>query len=391
MIQAGPASATPSTVGDSTAAAVFMTVLTRGPIARSEIAYALGLSAGTISRAAKPLLDSGYLVEDATGENARPGRPTVPLRVVADREFVIGIKLAGDHCVGVVVDLLANVQASREVEIRETTVDAVVAAIAGLVGQLRLAVNGPITRLGLGLGGHVDSTAGTVRYAPFLDWRDVPLARILSGATGLPVIVENDVNALTVAEQWFGAGIDIASFAVVTIGAGVGAGLVINGKLVHGSAGLAGELGHVPIDPAGPTCRCGNTGCVEATAADIAILREVALRTGRDDLDIVGAAELARHGDADAAAVFTAAGHALGRALATVANLVNPDRLILSGEGLAASDLFESAARQSFFTHAYGAAADCELLIRPLPDHTWARGAAAVAIQHLFLAPPSSR
>jgi predicted NBD/HSP70 family sugar kinase len=98
---------------------------------------------------------------------------------------------------------------------------------------------------------------------------------------------------------------------------------------------------------------------------------------------------LAREGDQGAAAAFTTAGDGLGRALAVVANLINPHRIVLSGEGLAASDLFENAARESFATHAFGQAVECELVTRPLPDHTWARGAAAVAIQHLFLGPIS--
>lgn len=379
---------TPPAVGDTTAAGIFMTVLTRGPIARSEIAYTLGLSAGTISRSAKPLLEAGYLVEDTGGDNTRPGRPTVPLRVVAEREFVIGVKLTGDHLVGVVIDLLANVRATREAALASTEVESVVGAVVGLIGQLRLAVDGPITRLGVGLGGHVETASGMVRFAPFLDWRDVPLARMLSAATGLPVVVENDVNALTVAEQWFGAGIDVPSFAVVTIGAGVGCGMVINGSLVHGAVGLAGELGHVPAVADGPPCRCGNSGCVEAIASDAAILSRVAEATGHSGLDMGTAAQLARDGDRAAAAAFTAAGEVLGRALATVTNLINPQRIILSGEGLAASDLFESAARHSFYTHAYGQAGDCELLIRPLPDSTWARGAAAVAVQNLFLPAP---
>lgn len=384
--------APPPGVGDATAANIFMTVLTRGPIARSEIAYTLGLSAGTISRSAKPLLEAGYLVEDEAGDNSRPGRPTVPLRVVAEREFVIGVKLTGDHLVGVVVDLLANVRASREAPLGATDVDSVVAALAGLVGQLRVAVDGPITRLGVGLGGHIDTAAGMVRYAPFLGWSEVPLARILSAATGLPVVIENDVNALTVAEQWFGAGIGVPSFAVVTIGAGVGCGMVVNGGLVHGATGLAGELGHIPLDSVGPPCpRCANTGCVEAVVADSAIVHRVAQATGRDDLDILLAAQLARTGDTAAAEAFADAGQVLGRALATVANLLNPNRIILSGEGLAASDLFEAAARQAFYTHSYGTAGDCELLIRPLPDDIWARGAAAVAIQHLFVTRPPGR
>lgn len=379
-------------VGDPTAASVFVTVLTRGPIPRSEIAQLLGLSAGTVSKAVRPLIESGYLVEEEAGALSRPGRPVVPLRVVAEREFVIGIKLAGDHVVAVAVDLLANVRARRETALPEPSVATAVSTMAALAAELRsdiAAEGGEVTRIGVGVGGHVDTVRQVVRYAPFLGWRDVPVADLLSRATGLPVVVENDVNSLTIAEQWFGAGIDVPSFAVVTIGAGVGCGLVIGGALVHGAVGLAGELGHVPIEPGGSRCRCGNLGCVEAVASEEAILRQVRAATGRADLDIAEAARLAREGDVGAAAAFTRAGQALGRALAILANLINPHRIVLSGEGLAASDLFETAARESFATHAFGQAVDCDLVTRPLPDETWARGAAAVAIQHLFIGPIS--
>jgi len=372
--------------GDPTAAGIFVTVLTRGPIARTEIAQLLGLSGGTVSKAVRPMLDAGYLIESDGGALARPGRPVVPLRVVQERELVIGIKLAGDHLVGVVVDLLANVRAAREVTLTSHAVPDVVAALGALVADLRREA-GTVTRIGVGIGGHIDAATGTVRYAPFLDWREVPLGALLSAETGLPVVVENDVNSLTVAEQWFGAGVDVPSFAVVTIGAGVGCGFVIDGSLVHGASGLAGEIGHVPIHPDGPRCRCGNTGCVESLASDEAILNRVIAATGRADLDLAAAARLAREGDQGATAAFTAAGDALGRALAIVANLLNPHRIVLSGEGLVASDLFESVARETFAQHAFGQAVACDLVTRPLPDHTWARGAAAVAIQYLFLGP----
>ena len=374
---------------EATAANIFVTVLTRGPIARNEIAQLLGISPATVSKAVRPLLDAGYLVEsDGEGALARPGRPVVPLHVVAGREYVIGVKLAGGHLVGVVVDLLANVRATREAKLRTHKVEAVVAAVARLVQELRgeaTRLGGSVTRVGVGVGGHVEAGSGVVRFAPFLDWHDVRLAEILAERTGLPVVVENDVNSLTVAEQWFGAGVGVASFAVVTIGAGVGCGLVVDGALVHGAHGLAGELGHVPIQLDGPRCRCGNTGCVETLASDEAILNQVRAGTGRADLDLAGAARLARAGEPGATAAFTVAGEALGRALSIVANLLNPHRIVLSGEGLAASDLFESVAREAFSRHAFGQAVECELLTRPLPDHTWARGAAAVAIQHLFL------
>src|SRR5262245_58416025 len=158
--------------GDPTAAGIFVAVLTQGPIARSEIAQRLGLSNGTVSKAVRPMLDAGYLVESDGGALSRPGRPVVPLRVVAEREFVIGIKLAGDHLVGVVVDLLANVRASREVALTSHEVPDVVAALTALVDELR-PLTGAVTRIGVGIGGHVDAASGTVRYAPFLDWREV--------------------------------------------------------------------------------------------------------------------------------------------------------------------------------------------------------------------------
>jgi predicted NBD/HSP70 family sugar kinase len=373
--------------GDPTAASIFITVLTLGPIARNEIAQHLSLSPATVSKAVRPMLEAGYLVESGESEAmlARPGRPLVPLRVAAEREFVIGIKLAGGHAVGVAVDLLANVRSTRTAQLASHEVGVVVQALSDRVVALKADVGGLVSRVGVGVGGHIDTEAGVVRYAPFLEWREVPLAEHLSRSVGLPVVVENDVNSLTVAEQWFGAGVGIPSFAVVTIGAGVGCGLVVDGALVHGAHGLAGELGHVPIQLDGPACRCGNQGCVETLASDDAILDRV--REATPAADITAAAELARRGVREAINAFTVAGEALGRALAVVANLLNPHRIVLSGEGLAASDLFESVAREAFTRHAFGQAVECELLTRPLPDRTWARGAAAVAIQHLFIGP----
>lgn len=378
---------------DPTAASVFVTVLTRGPIARNEIAQVLGLSPATVSKAVRPMLDAGYLVEAGGAEPdgagaARPGRPLVPLRVVADREFVLGIKVTSAHAVGVAVDLHANVRASRRARLTSHSVDSVVQTLAALAKRLTDDLGGgAVTRVGVGVGGHVDAQRGMVRYAPFLEWRDVPLADLLAQRLNVPVVVENDVNSLTVAEQWFGGGLDVPSFAVVTIGAGIGCGFVVDRSLVHGAHGLAGELGHVPIVHDGPRCRCGNTGCVEALASDEAILSRVRAATGRPELDMRAAVRLARDGDPGATAAFTAAGDALGRALAVVANLLNPHRIVLSGEGLAASDLFEQRARDSFARHAFGQAVECELITRPLPEDTWARGAAAVAISHLFASP----
>src|SRR5262249_44548948 len=152
---------------DPTAASVFVAVLTRGPIARNEIAQVLGLSQATVSKAVRPMLEAGYLAEvDADPDGtvlARPGRPVVPLRVVAEREFVIGIKLAGGHAVAVAVDLLAKVRASRRVQLGSHAVGDVISALSALVDDLTTvvqALGGSVTRVGIGVGGHVDARRG---------------------------------------------------------------------------------------------------------------------------------------------------------------------------------------------------------------------------------------
>jgi predicted NBD/HSP70 family sugar kinase len=214
----------------------------------------------------------------------------------------------------------------------------------------------------------------------------VPLAELAAMTTGLPVTVDNDVRALTVAEQWFGAGAGLTDFALVTVGAGIGCGLVVHGRVVAGAHGVAGEIGHVVVDPAGPPCHCGNRGCVEAIAGDAAIVARVREVTGVQVGDTAEALALAHRGDAGAREVYARAGEAIGRGIATVANLLGPERVIISGEGLAAYDLFAEQIRYSFAEAAFGSAARCDVRTRPLPFGEWARGAAATAIQSFIRA-----
>jgi predicted NBD/HSP70 family sugar kinase len=263
----------------------------------------------------------------------------------------------------------------------------VVGALAELVDELRADAPEYVERthcLGVAVSGDVDRASGLVRYSPFLRWRDVPLANLLAEATGLAVTVENDVKALTVAEQWFGEGVGASSFAVVTVGTGIGCGLVVNGDLVAGAHGVAGEIGHVPVGGDASACHCGGTGCVEAIASTDAIVTAARLATGEPDLTVDAAIARARAGDTGVRAVFARAGHAIGLGIAAMANLIGPERIVVSGEGLAAYDLVDEQIRQTFTRQAFGAAADCAVVIRPLPFEEWARGAAAVAVQSLF-------
>jgi predicted NBD/HSP70 family sugar kinase len=335
--------------------AVFTAVLTEGPLSRVALARRLDLSSAAVTKAARPLIDQGYLEELAATERTGPGagRPASPLAVRADREFFV---------------------------------DNVLTQLGELVNDL---LDGPgdyrsrTRRLGLAVSGDVDHTTGLVRYSPFLRWHDVPLRERAEQLTGLTVTVENDVKALTTAEHWFGEGVGAESFALVTVGAGIGCGLVIGGRPVSGAHGVAGEIGHISVDADGPACHCGSRGCVEAIAGADAIARQARAVTGAPELTFADAVALARAGDAAVGAVFGRAGDAIGSGIAAVANLVGPERIVVSGEGLSAYDLFEPHIRAGFQRQAFGAAADCPLSIRPLPFEEWARGAATVSIQAL--------
>ncbi|WP_211192496.1 ROK family transcriptional regulator [Actinoplanes sp. TBRC 11911] len=368
------------------AAAILTALVTAGPQSRVSLARKLGLSSAAVTKAARPLIDAGYLAELGATERTGPGagRPASPLTVHPDREFFVGVKLTGDELIGVVCDLTAQIRAVAHRTLASQAVDDVLTEIAAITGDLLDGApdyRSRTRRLGLAVSGDVDRETGHVRYSPFLHWHDVALAKLAAAATGLQVTVENDVKALTTAEHWFGEGAGADSFALVTVGSGIGCGLVVNGRPVSGSHGVAGEIGHLSVDATGPACHCGSRGCVEAIAGTEPIVAAARAAAGRTDLSISDAVELARSGDPAVVTVFARAGEAIGLAIAAVANLVGPARIVVSGEGLAAYDLFEPHIRAGFERQAFGAAADCPLSIRPLPFEEWARGAAAVSIQ----------
>jgi len=377
------------------AATVFTTVLTQGPVSRVDVSRRTGLSSAAVTKAARPFIEAGYLEELASEGRTAPGagRPANPLAIRPDREYFVGVKITGDDLIGVVTDLRAHVRASAHHALQSHDVDHVVRALADLVGELLSGRTDDGTTnfrsraycLGVAVSGDVDRETGQVRYSPFLGWRDVPLAALIDEATGLKTTLENDVKALAVAEQWFGEGVGASSFALVTVGTGIGSALVVGGNLIGGAHGVAGEIGHVPVADGGPDCHCGGQGCVEAIASTEAILTRA--RSVADDpaLTMDDAVVRARSGDEPLREVFARAGHAIGLGLAALVNLFGPERVVVSGEGVATYDLFEDQIRRTFAVQAFGSAARCGLLIRPLPFEQWARGAAAVAVQSIFV------
>ncbi|GIG68359.1 ROK family transcriptional regulator [Phytomonospora endophytica] len=365
--------------GERTRAEVFALILTDGPLSRVEVAAKLGLSPSTVTRLLPPLLDGDYIRETGRAATAL-GRPRRLLEVNAARHLVVGVKISPTHVTGVLTDMAARVVGRAETPVPDTLPTTILRATTALTRDLLSGVDTSLVLgIGVGVGGHVGREAGICHTSALLDWHEVPVAAPLAEATGLPVVVENDVNTLVVAERWFGAGRDTRSFAVVTIGPGVGCGLLLGGAMYTGATGMAGEFGHLPLDPAGPKCLCGNHGCLEALASSAAIVRDLA-HEGVRVSSAEQAAALARAGNPAAREVYARVGNALGRGLAALVNLLDLELIVLAGEGAAEHDLFGPAMTAGLRAHAFSKAAERPVHIDPATDDLWARGAACLMI-----------
>jgi predicted NBD/HSP70 family sugar kinase len=364
---------------------VFMTLLAYGPSTRAEIAQRAGISAAAVTKAVRPLLAAGMLAEDGRQSHAAgAGRPIQPLRVQAHWGYFAGAMLTADEIVVAVVDLTGVTRATDRVPLRSHDPDDAAKQLGAVFRSAcsKAAITVAEVRcLGVALSGDVDSHAGVVRFSPFLHWESVALVPRIEAATNCVTVIENDVRALTVVEAFFGAGVGVSSLAVVTVGTGIGCGLYIDGNILVGANGVSGELGHLPVGDPSVSCYCGGHGCLEAVAADPAVLSQLSAALGRPVTSMAEAAALARDGDPVVNDVMTRAGQLIGRGIAALTNLVGPARIVLTGEEIGGHEAFEKHVREAFAVQAYGAAANCEIIVRPHPFEDWARGAAAVALR----------
>ena len=378
--------------------AVLNTIKTHGPISRTDIAQRTGLSAATVSGITAGLLESELILEKAVGDSSGGRRPIL-LVLNPSGGYVIGLKLSEEKVTGALTDLEATVIGKHTEKLDNYSVEVAVETMNRVV-QLLLA-EGEIDAeqflgVGVGLAGIVDARGGVLRYSPIFGWHDVPLAELLQSRLGVPVYIDNDVNTFTITEQWFGQGQGVDNFLTITIGRGVGMGIVVNGQIYHGGRGGAGEFGHTVMDPNGALCDCGNRGCLETFVSDPALLRVAVDEYERGKLanKIVSMDELlarARSGDPGAKDVFARAGEVLGIAVANLINVLSPELIIISGEGVRADDLLFEPMRASISEHVMSdLAEDTQIQIDAWDDDAWARGAAGLVLRGLFESPISS-
>jgi len=274
----------------------------------------------------------------------------------------VGVDIGGTKVAAGVVDESGQVLERSQVPTPSHDPKAVEDAIVDAVNRLR--ARHRIEAVGIGAAGWVDNTQSIVRFSPHLAWRDEPLRAALADRIDLPLIVDNDANAAAWAEYRFGAGAGTSVMVCLTLGTGIGGGLVINGELFRGTYGMAGEWGHMVKVPGGHPCECGNLGCWEQYASGNALVREArarlraggpsgeslaaALGVGPDALTGPHVTAAAMAGDAQAVELLGEVGTWMGLGIADVVAGLDPEVVVIGGGVSAAGELLLGPARQAF-------------------------------------------
>lgn len=361
-----------------------------GPISRADLAHRLGVSPGTVTALTRGLIESG-VVEPLRMASSSGGRPAELLSLVGSVAVAVGAKVADDHIAIVTADLDGSVLESESVAFDAVAADPFPVLAGILEPHVRNAATGGRVLLGVGLGvpGFEDPYGSGVVQAPLFGWRHMPIGEHLSRSLGVPVLVDNDVNTLAVAESLYGVGRGFEHFLTLTIGRGVGMGLIIGGELYRGGGGAAGEFGHVCVERDGELCACGKKGCLETVVSEPDLLR--AARRNRwlpKDARAEDLAAKAAAGHAGVLALYADAGTVLGRAVAAAAVVMNPEALVIGGEGTRAwaymARTFMAAFNDDVFPPMRG---NTPVHVEPWDDSKWALGAASLVLRAPFITP----
>jgi transcriptional regulator of PTS gene len=386
-------------VREANRARILAAIREAGALARVEISDRTGISPATVSLITGLLIEEG-LVEQADEAAAdetgtKSGRPKTFLRLKPDAVFAVGVKLSADRVFISLTNFLGEVIASRAVPVaaRRITAKALAALCTEEIERLVAGAAVPRMRLagvGVGCPGLVDHSTGTVHWSPIFNEQPTHFRGHLETMSGLRVVIDNDVNLVGLAEQWFGLGRNLPDFIVVTVEHGVGMALIMDGRLRRGHEGFAAEFGHAKIIPDGALCRCGQRGCLEAYVADYAIAREAATFFAATDLgdetaiqstiDWLSAA--ADNGDTTARSIFERAGTLFGIGLGNLAKLLNPPVIFLSGERTRSAAVFFEAMETSLAAQSITPGIGMPRVeIHRWGDELWARGGAALVLE----------
>jgi predicted NBD/HSP70 family sugar kinase len=329
-----------------------------GSLTQAEIARSTGLSAATVSNIVRELKDGGTVEVTPTSAGGRRARS---VSLSPEAGIVLGVDFGHTHLRVAVGNLAHQVLAeeSEPLDVDASYVDGFGRAEA-LVERLIVSTKIDRTKVigvGLGVPGPIDVESGTLGSTAILPgWSGINPSRELAARLGVPVYVDNDANLGALGEMVWGSGRGVRDLAYIKVASGVGAGLVIQGRIYRGPGGTAGEIGHITLDESGPVCRCGNRGCLETFTAARYVLPLLQPSHG-SDLTMERVVQLAREGDLGCRRVVADVGRHVGSGVANLCNLLNPSRVVLGGDLAEAGELVLAPIRESVSRYAIPSAA----------------------------------
>jgi predicted NBD/HSP70 family sugar kinase len=359
------------------------------PISRADLARLSGLQRSTVSAIMDELIREGWIVEGMMGRLPRGRRP-IYLRLNEQR-LIIGIDIRPTTTIIACADINAHIDYQEIFPTPSSPARTIKELSSRLQRLIRSRQGVSFEGIGISLPGRVNSKSWKLTFAPNLGWQSADLKTPLSRATGLEIELENAANACALAEAWFGPNESSRDLVVVTVSEGIGTGIFMNGQLVRGPEGMAGEFGHTTLMVDGPLCGCGNRGCWEMLASNRAAVRYYCESTRRNtDISYTGLLALAEKGDAPAAKALDTQALYLGRGLRMLAAGLAPAAIVIVGEVTQAWNRFSPVI-------------DKEVGSYPLPGHkpriqpahdgetARLRGTFALVLQKHFAAFESSR
>lgn len=375
----------------------------QGPISRAEIAKQSSLTPPTVGNIVKELIASNFVIETTQGASQGGRKPTL-LEINADNFYIIGIDVGRFKMNFVVTNLFGELKDQTSFEIKEHPDEAEILSTMkeGIYHLLSPGKNDPEKFIGIGVGMHgiVDVTHGISLFAPSFQLYNIPIKEVLEEEFKMIVKVENDARTMTLGESWFGNGNDADNMVGVNVGHGIGAGVMINGRLFHGEDNIAGEIGHVTIDLSGPKCSCGNYGCLQTLANGPAIGERAKkeLKTGKKskilelvdhdlekiDGEIVYLAAL--EGDDFSIELLSQTGRYLGIGLVNLIHTLNPKRIIIGGGVSKAGDFLMTGLEETIQSRGLTQKAkETSIVLSKLGENGSAIGACVLILEEFFV------
>lgn len=338
--------ARPNTIRDINRHIVLNYVREREPISRAEIARETALQRSTISLIVESLKSEGLIEEIGEGESTGGRRPTM-LRLRTPGAMAIGVAITPTQTTVATSDLAGRLIDGEEF-LTDPDADSTLCKVIEHVKAFSDKHGGSIESVGVSIPGLVDPSTGHAIFVPYFKWRDVPVAERISSATGLPVTIDNDANAIALAELWFGRPevVDARDFIFVLVAEGVGTGIIFDGQVYRGERGAAGEFGHMVVGAGAPVaCSCGNDDCWEAFASERAAIARYQKLCGSGRRGSVAFPELvdrAIRGEREANAALTETAHYLGVGISNLVVGFSPEVVVVGGEITRAWALLEA-------------------------------------------------